>query len=186
MKIQRALVGGITYVVLLIISLFLAAVFWSCIAPDELYHLYYDAPLITFIPPFSRAWADPTHGQLRDYFIWSPWIVYLLWFVFVAVAFALPALAVWGLRRHGKLSVTWLRNPAFILSVLLATAVFYVVSLGPVLFLYGYWANEAWEDLPHWVQRVYNPLYSWAGPRFDTPYGRYIQWWVNLQYWRHW
>jgi hypothetical protein len=180
-NIQHALIGGITYVVLLVISLFLAAVFWSCIAPDQFYHMYYDAPLITFIPPFSRNWADPTHGGLRDYFIWPPWIVYFLWFVFVLVAFALPALAIWVLHRHGKLDVRWFRNPTFIVSFLSAIVILYVLSLGPLLCLCG-----DWERLPRVIQRVFGPLYSLAGPQFETVYGQYLMWWINLQYWRHW
>lgn len=181
MNIQQGLVGGVTYGVLLVISLSLAAAFWSCIAPDQFYHMYYDAPLVTFIPPFNRDWADATHGGLNDYFIWSPWIVCVLWFAFTITAFVLPALAVWVLRRHGKLNVKWFRNPTFIVSFLLALAVLYVLSLGPLLCLCG-----DWEELPRVMQRVYAPLYSWAGSRFDTVYGQYLMWWINLQYWRHW
>jgi hypothetical protein len=183
-KIQHILVGSITYAVFLVISLFVAAVLWSCIAPDEFYHCYYDAPLITFVPPFQRPWADPTHGRLPDYFLVSPWIVYPIWFVFFAAAIVLPAVAVWLLRRQGKLRVRWFVNPQFIISFVAATAIIYILSLGPLLCSLS--LGTEWDGWPRWIQRLYVPLHPWITRDFDTAYGQYLLWWVNFQYRGHW
>jgi hypothetical protein len=180
-KFQHLLVGTITYVVLLVVSLFVAAVFWSCIAPDQFYHMYYDAPLVTFIPPFNRDWTGANLQGLHDYFIWSAWIVYALWAVFAVAAFALPALVVRVLEGQEKLNLKWFRNPTFIISLFSAIVILYVLSLGPLL-----WVCNDWEGLPRMLQHIYAPLYSWAGPQFDTAYGHYLMWWINLQYWRNW
>ena len=78
-------------------SLLAFAVAWLCIAPDHLYHCWDDAPpfLISWCPPFIHPWANSVEGNLRDYFIWPWWSVYLIWFLFVGAVFLIPALAAW-------------------------------------------------------------------------------------------
>lgn len=185
MKLQHKLIGCITYFVLLIISLFYASMLWSCIAPDQFYHIYYDAPIITFIPPFSRPWAHTMNGKLPDYYIWSAWSVYALWFGFVAVSFLLPGLAVRFLERHGKMNARWFWNPSFIVCCILALAIIYVLSLGPVSCLCDLDPTGHWDSWPRAARCFYAPLHHWTAS-FDTPYGQYLLWWINLQYWRHW
>jgi hypothetical protein len=184
-KIQPKLVGGITYWVFLVISLFYAAVLWSCIAPDKFYHMSYDAPIVTFIPPFTRPWADTINGRLLDYYIWSAWVVYALWFGFVAVAFLLPALIVQLLQRHERMNARWFLDPSFIICCILALSIIYVLSLGPVLCLCDLNPAGRWDDWPRMARIVYSPLHQWT-TSFDTAYGQYLLWWINLQYWQHW
>jgi hypothetical protein len=78
----------------------------------------------------------------------------------------------------------WLLDPLFLLCCLLAGSVIYILSLGPVLCLCQ--LSAGWDGWPHWVHRVYAPLHSWVKPEFDTAYGQYLLWWINLQYWQHW
>jgi len=76
------------YFLLLFPALFLAALSWSFVAPDHLYHCWDDAPLVTFMPPFVHP-AYST-GQQADYFIWPPILVYALWSLLVTLAILLP------------------------------------------------------------------------------------------------
>lgn len=64
--------------------------------------------------------------------------------------------------------------------------VIYVLSLGPVLCLCQASASGGWDGWPKAVRVFYAPLRSWITSDFDTVYGRYVLWWINLQYWRHW
>jgi len=80
-------------------SLFVAAIIWLRVAPDRLYYCWDDAPplLISWAPSFVHPWANT--GNLRDYFIWPWWAVYLVWFTLAAAAFLVPALIVWLCER---------------------------------------------------------------------------------------
>jgi len=185
MKSHVRPIAGITYAVLLVISLFYFALLWSCIAPDNFYHMSYDAPIVTFIPPFSRPWADTINAQLLDYYIWPKWGVYALWTCFVSVAFLLPGLAVRFLKSRGKINVRWLCNPAFIACCILTLSIIYVLSFGPVLCLCDLDPTGRWNEWPWAAKFLYAPLHRWAAS-FDTAYGHYLLWWINLQYWKHW
>jgi len=68
---------------------------WALIAPEHLYHCWDDAPpfMVSWYPPFIHPWANSVEGNLRDYFVWPAWSVYLIWSVFAAGTFLVPAFA---------------------------------------------------------------------------------------------
>jgi hypothetical protein len=76
---------------------------WLFIAPAHLYHCWDDAPpfLISWHPPFIHPWANSMDGNLRDYFIWPEWSVYLVWFSFVVGVFLFPVFGAWRFVRRG-------------------------------------------------------------------------------------
>jgi hypothetical protein len=92
------------YLMLLVPSLGVAAVIWSIIAPDRLYHCWDDFPIICFFPPFvHRDAAVYDHGRLvlHDYYIWPEAAVYAIWLAIVAVAAFIPAIPLL-LSKRGK------------------------------------------------------------------------------------
>jgi hypothetical protein len=93
----------LVFLALLPFSFLLFAIAWLLLAPEHLYHCWDDAPpfVISWCPPFIHPWADSADGNLRDYFIWPAWSVYLVWFSFVAGIFFLPALSAWRFVKRG-------------------------------------------------------------------------------------
>jgi len=83
-------------------------------------------------------------------------------------------------------NVDWARKPMFAAGGLVCAVVLYILSLGPVLCLCQAGATGGWNGWPKGVRYVYAPLRAWITPDYDTWYGRYTLWWINLQYWRHW
>ena len=83
------------YLAVLPYSMLAFGAVWALFAPDHLYHCWDDAPpfMVSWLPPFIHPWANSMDGQLRDYFIWPAWSVYLVWAVLTAVAFFIPAFA---------------------------------------------------------------------------------------------
>lgn len=92
------------YLALCPFSLLLFATAWLFIAPNYLYHCWDDAPpiLTSWFPPFIHPRANSTDGKLRDYYLAPEWCVYLVWLLFIAGIFLVPALVVW--RRKRKLN----------------------------------------------------------------------------------
>jgi len=92
----------LVYVAGLPISFLLFATAWLFIAPNMLYHCWDDAPpfLISWMPPFIHPESNSLDGALRDYYRAPEWVVYIVWFAFVAGVFVLPALLV--LRRSQR------------------------------------------------------------------------------------
>jgi hypothetical protein len=90
------------YLALLPFSFLLFALGWLFIGPSCLYHCWDDAPpfVISWCPPFIHPWANSADGKLRDYYLAPEWFVYLVWFLFIAGIFLLPALLVWRLARN--------------------------------------------------------------------------------------
>ena len=78
------------------------AIAWMLIAPTALYYCWDDArPFgISWVPPFIHPWGGSLDGKLRDYYRAPEWVVYAVWFAFVAAVFVLPALLV--SRRSGR------------------------------------------------------------------------------------
>jgi hypothetical protein len=86
-------------------SLGLAAIIWSLIAPDRLYHCWDDCPIVCFLPPFVHTDADVyDHGRLvlHDYNIWPVPAVYAIWLLIVAVAVFTPAILLLLSTRRKK------------------------------------------------------------------------------------
>jgi hypothetical protein len=73
------------------------------IAPTALFHCWDDAPpfAISWAPPFIHPWANSLDGNLSDYYIAPEWIVYAVWFAFIAGVVLLPTLFVWRASRRG-------------------------------------------------------------------------------------
>jgi len=94
------------YVAVLPVSFLVFATAWLFIAPTTLYHCWDEAPpfLISWTPPFIHPESNSLDGTLRDYYRAPEWIVYLVWFTFIAGVFVLPALLVW--RRRSRRGVT--------------------------------------------------------------------------------
>ena len=73
------------YLLFLLISFVIALVLWFFLVDGKLFYCSDSVPFLDFIPPF-------VHGkQVGDYFIVSPFIVYLVWFVFLFAIFLTPA-----------------------------------------------------------------------------------------------
>ena len=91
------------YLFALLFSFPLFAVTWALVAPGHLYYCWDDAPpfLVSWSPPFIHAWANSTDGKLIDKYLVPGWVVYLVWFCFVAGAFLLPAIFAWR-RGHRR------------------------------------------------------------------------------------
>ena len=91
------------YLFALLFSFPLFAITWALVAPGHLYYCWDDAPpfLISWYPPFIHTWANSTDGKLIDKYLVPGWVVYLVWFSFLACAFLLPAIFAWrrGRRR---------------------------------------------------------------------------------------
>ena len=92
----------LTYLGLLPFSFLVFALGWLFVGPRCLYHCWDDAPpfVISWWPPFIHQWANSTDGKLRDYYLVPEWLVYLVWLLFIAGIFLLPALFVWRLARN--------------------------------------------------------------------------------------
>ena len=76
---------------------------WLLIAPNYLYHCWDDAPpiLISWRPPFIHPRANTADGKLQDYYLAPAWIVYGVWFAFVAATLLSPAmLARFAIRKE--------------------------------------------------------------------------------------
>lgn len=92
------------YLVALPFSFALFAATWALVAPGHLYYCWDDAPpfMVSWYPPFIHPWANSTDGKLTDYYVVPGWVVYLVWFAFIANMFLLPAIYAWrGRPRRG-------------------------------------------------------------------------------------
>jgi hypothetical protein len=94
------------YLALLPVSLVGFAVAWALIAPSCLYYCWDDAPpfAVSWYPPFIHPWADSLDGKLHDFYRVPEWLVYAVWFLFIAGMFVIPAIVVWRFVRRGKSS----------------------------------------------------------------------------------
>ena len=102
----RIWVADYLFALLFLFPLF--AITWALVAPGHLYYCWDDAPpfLVSWYPPFIHPWANSTDGKLVDYYIAPGWVVYLVWFSFVAGVFLLPAVYAWrGGRRRGAYEI---------------------------------------------------------------------------------
>jgi hypothetical protein len=81
------------YLLLLVPSFIVAAIVWSCVAPDRYYHCWDVAPIVTFVPPFVHP-DSPLSQQEFDHYILPKGTVYSIWLAFIAVALLLPAVPV--------------------------------------------------------------------------------------------
>ena len=91
--IPNALYGVFTYFVLLLCSLFLAALVWERWVAGSLYVCtdpFID--ILDIIPPFVHPGTD-------DVYLVAAWKVWVLWCSILAVAFVSPAVAVWCIWR---------------------------------------------------------------------------------------
>ena len=90
------------YLFALPFSFGLFAIAWALLAPGRLYYCWDDAPpfLVSWYPPFIHLWANSTDGKLIDKYLVPGFVVYLVWFSFLAGAFLLPAIFAW--RRGGR------------------------------------------------------------------------------------
>jgi hypothetical protein len=89
----------LVYVAGLPVSFLLFATAWPFIAPRMLYHCWDDAP--PWMPPFIHPESNSLDGVLRDYYRAPEWVVYTVWFAFIAGVFVLPVLLVWRRSRTG-------------------------------------------------------------------------------------
>ena len=96
-----------TYLALLPFTFVLFAAAWLIIGPTALYYCWDEAwPFaIQWHPPFIHPWGDSLDGKLRDYYRAPEWIVYTVWFGFVAGVFVIPAILAWRRSPRGVTNV---------------------------------------------------------------------------------
>ena len=78
----------VAYVLLLPLSLLLAAVIWSCKVSGVLYLCTDSLGIFDFIPPF-------VHAGYGDVYYAPVWRVYLIWYALLAGSFMVPGAAIW-------------------------------------------------------------------------------------------
>lgn len=86
------------YLFALLFSFPLFAITWALFAPGHLYYCWDDA--ISWRPPFIHTWANSADGKLVDRYIAPAWVVYLVWFAFIAGVFLLPVVFAWRRERR--------------------------------------------------------------------------------------
>jgi hypothetical protein len=84
-----------------------------------------------------------------------------------------------------KTNVDWIRRPALALFYLAGAIAFYILSLGPVLYLYDIGFIGGWKGFPQTVRIVYAPLKPLVTDDLDTPYGQYLLWCTHFRYREH-
>jgi hypothetical protein len=79
----------------LIVTLFLAALIWSHWVSGVLYICTDSVGILDIIPPF----VHPVPG---DAYLVPAWRVWLIWWVLLCTAFALPAIGIWFVWSREK------------------------------------------------------------------------------------
>jgi hypothetical protein len=77
-------------------------------------------------------------------------------------------------------SVERLRTPVFAFYWLLAAYLFYIWSLGPVLWLCRVKIGTSWEGLPRVVQVVYAPVPAITPGPVGDAMDSYLEFWMSL------
>ncbi len=90
MKEQNVILSLLCYALLLVLSLFAAAIAWNSFANGVLYRC--TDPLFDLWPPF-------VHPGSGDTYLVSKPLVLMIWGGFVVAAFVLPAVVLWTVRR---------------------------------------------------------------------------------------